>query len=261
MNLRLRPVWPRMRRPRNRRSEKINMSRDMRPYTGALGEITWAGFDFDACDRALTEAFTAGRRLYSPAYVLPPPQLGSPRKHTNHLRLLEQMMSSNIAARITAAGSLQAVFQILRSYPAIGDFLAYQFAIDLNYSTAVNFSEMDFVVAGPGARDGIRKCFGPAADGIEADIVRYMAEHQDEHFTRLELEFAGLWGRSLQLIDCQNIFCEVDKYARAIHPAIAGRSGRRRIKQRFTPASAPVPAWFPPKWDLPPEPGSGAGSR
>ncbi|WP_267883292.1 nucleotide kinase domain-containing protein, partial [Streptomyces sp. NRRL S-37] len=93
------------------------------------------------------------------------------------------------------------------------------------------FSEMDFVVAGPGARDGIRKCFGPAADGIEADVIRYMADTQDEHFARLGLAFAGLRGRPLQLIDCQNLFCEVDKYARVAHPDIAGISGRSRIKQ------------------------------
>src|SRR5258707_9985183 len=39
--------------------------------------------------------------------------------------------------------------------------------------------------------------------------------------------------RRLQLIDCQNLFCEVDKYARVAHPNIAGRTGRTRIKQKF----------------------------
>ena len=28
------------------------------------------------------------------------------------------------------------------------------------------------------------------------------------------VEFRDLWGRPLQLIGCQNLFCEVDKYAR-----------------------------------------------
>jgi 5-hmdU DNA kinase-like protein len=218
--------------------------------TKTLGEITLAGFDLDAYDRVLGEAFTAGRTLYSAAYVIPPPALGGHRKHSNHLRLLHHMMTSGIADRIGAAGSSQAVFDILRSYPSIGNFLAYQFTIDLNYSTAIDFDEMEFVVAGPGARDGIRKCFGPAGDGIEAEIIRYMAEHQAEHFARLGLSFPGLWGRPLQLIDCQNLFCEVDKYARVVHPDIAGHSGRSRIKQSFTPVADPVPAWFPPKWNL-----------
>jgi len=89
-----------------------------------------------------------------------------------------------------------------------------------------------------------------SAAGIEADIMRYMADHQDEHFARLGLPFGGLRGRPLQLIDCQNLFCEVDKYARVAHPEIVGHSGRSRIKQRFQPVMERVPAWFPPKWGI-----------
>jgi hypothetical protein len=225
--------------------------------SAALGDLTWARFDLAAYDQVLTDAFAARRRLYTAAYVMPSPQLGAQRKHTNHLRLLADVMAGGIARRVAEAGSLQAVFRILRSCPAIGDFLAYQFAIDLNYSAAVGFSEMEFVVPGPGARDGIRKCFGCAADGIEAEIIRYVADHQPGYFARLGLRFPGLWGRPLQLVDCQSLFCEVDKYARVVHPDIAGRSGRSRIKQRFAAAAAPVPAWFPPKWNLPARPGAG----
>jgi hypothetical protein len=217
----------------------------------AIGEPAWAGFDLAACDRVLTGARAAGRPVYSAAYLMPPPRMGGQHKHTNHLRLLEHMMASGLAGRLADAGSLQAVFQVLRSYPAIGRFLAFQLAIDLNYSAVLDFSEMDFVVPGPGALDGIRKCFGPAADGVEAGIIRHAAEQQQRYFRRLGLEFGGLQGRPLQLIDIQNLFCEVDKYARVAHPGIRGRSGRSRIKQRFTPAGAPVTAWFPPKWGLP----------
>lgn len=227
----------------------------------ALGELTWARFDPEACDQVLTRAFTAGYRLYSAAYVMPPPRLGSPRKHTNHLRLVERMMVGGLADQLAGAGSLQAVFRLLRSYPAIGDFLGYQLSIDLNYSIAVDFSEMDFVVPGPGARDGIRKCFGPAADGIEAEIIRYAVGRQDEYFGWLGLQFVGLWGRPLQLIDIQNLFCEVDKYARVAHPGVTGHSGRTRVKQRYTPDTAPVTAWFPPKWGLPEIPAAGVRGR
>ncbi|MET9260409.1 nucleotide kinase domain-containing protein [Amycolatopsis sp. NPDC004079] len=218
---------------------------------GELGTPTWSGFDPDACDDVLGKAFARGRRLYSAAYVIPSTAMGGHRKHTNHLRLLHRMMADGIADRARASSSLRALFETLRAYPGIGDFLAYQFAVDLNYTTVVDFSEMDFVVPGPGARDGIRKCFGPTGDGIEPDIIRYMAEHQDEHFARLGLRFPGLWGRALQLVDCQNLFCEVDKYARIAHPDIPGRSGRSRIKQRFAAVADPVSAWFPPKWNLP----------
>jgi hypothetical protein len=216
----------------------------------AVEEPRWDCYAFDAYDEVLSRAFAAGQRLYSAAYVMPSPRLGAARKHSNHLRLIESLMRSQVPWRVVAADSMRQAFEVLRGFPGIGDFLAYQYLIDLNYSDGLGFDEMDFVVPGPGARDGIRKCFGPAADGIEAEVIRFMADQQEEHFQRLGLEFPGLFGRRLQLIDCQNLFCEVDKYARVAHPTIAGLSGRTRIKQSYRPDPEPVPAWFPPKWGI-----------
>jgi hypothetical protein len=216
----------------------------------ALGKLTWAAFRLDRYDKVLSEAFAAGERIYSAAYVVPPPKLGAQRKHANHLLLLQQMLHGGLRNKLQACGSMAQAFQLLRSYPVMGDFLAYQLLIDINYSTVINFDEMDFVVPGPGARDGLRKCFGIAARGIESDLIRYMSDAQEEHFNRLGLNFRGLNGRRLQLIDCQNLFCEVDKYARMAHPEITGYSGRARIKQRFTPVDDVLTSWFPPKWGL-----------
>jgi hypothetical protein len=128
--------------------------------------------------------------------------------------------------------------------------LAFQFSIDLNYSELIDFSEMDFVVAGPGAVNGIHKCFLDTAELSESDIIRAVAEGATQEFDRLGLAFQTLWGRPLQLIDCQNLFCEVDKYARVVHPDIPSKSGRTRIKQRFVPDPTPMPQWYPPKWRL-----------
>lgn len=216
----------------------------------AIGEIRWDEYSFDAYNEALSRAFQGRAKLYSAAYVMPAPRLAEVRKHSNHLRLIELMMQSGAPRRIQDSATMKDAFTVLRDFPGMGDFLAYQYLIDLNYSAGLNFSEMEFVVAGPGARDGIRKCFGPASSGIESEIIRYMADSQEEHFARLGLTFPGLWGRPLQLIDCQNLFCEVDKYARVAHPEVAGVSGRTRIKQTFRRDPAPVAAWFPPKWGI-----------
>lgn len=218
--------------------------------TRRLGFPTLDRFDVGLYGDVLDEAFAHGQRLYSGAYVVPPPQFGADRKHRNHLRLLRHMLDTRLADQLTGAGTMREAFAVLKSYPAIGDFLGFQFLIDINYSTALDFDEMDFVVAGPGARDGIRKCFGPSSAGWERELIEYMAASQDEHFARLGLQFGGLFGRPLQLIDCQNLFCEVDKYARVIHPDAVGYSGRTRIKQKFRPLASAVSAWFPPKWRL-----------
>jgi len=109
---------------------------------------------------------------------------------------------------------------------------------------------MEFVVPGPGARDGIRKCFSDLGGLNEADIIRMVADRQQIEFERLGIEFKSLWGRPLQLIDCQNLFCEVDKYARHAHPDVVGITGRTRIKQVFRSTPLPIEYWYPPKWGL-----------
>lgn len=221
-----------------------------RLFLEETGFPTLAQFDVSVFSAVLDDAFAQGKRLYSAAYVMPSPPFGANRKHVNHLRLIEHMMASDIVGQLTTAITMQQAFQVLREHPGIGDFLAFQYLIDINYSTAIDFDEMEFVVAGPGARDGIRKCFGPASAGHERELIAYMADSQDEHFARLGVTFRGLFGRPLQLIDCQNLFCEVDKYARVVHPEISGYSGRSRIKQKFRPVFDPMTAWFPPKWGL-----------
>lgn len=215
-----------------------------------FGAPRLADFDPKRYGAVLDDAFGRGQRLYSAAYVMPSAPFGENRKHRNHLRLLEYMFNDDLVDKLRAAGTMEGAFQTIKSYPGLGVFLAFQFLIDINYSTAVDFDEMEFVVAGPGARDGIRKCFGPESGGHEREIIEYMAASQHEHFARLGLSFQGLFGRPLQLIDCQNLFCEVDKYARVMHPDIAGYSGRTRIKQKYRAVAVPVPAWFPPKWGL-----------
>jgi hypothetical protein len=219
--------------------------------TRVLGTVRWRGFSVPRAERTL-ESMRARAAIYSAAYIMPSPAFGAARKHTNHLRLLEHMMKDGAPARVVAARSLEDVFQLLRGYPSLGDFLAFQLTIDLNYGPMLNFSEMDFVVPGPGARDGIRKCFADTGGMPEAGVIRLVTERAAEEFERLGLTFVDLWGRPLQLIDCQNLFCEVDKYARVAHPEFAGNSGRTRIKQRFSPSAKPTPQWYPPKWRITP---------
>ena len=217
-----------------------------------LKTISRADYSFQDYDSVLSEALAGGTRIYSAAYMMPSGRssFGHAQKHRNHLTLLERMMEDEAPRRITEASSMAQAFDVLRSYPTIGDFLAYQFVTDLNYSDLTDFSEMEFVVPGPGALDGIRKCFRDQGGLNDADIIRMVTEGQEGEFERLGLEFRTLGGRHLQLIDCQNLFCEVSKYARVKHPEIQGTSKRTRIKQRYRPSANPIDYWYPPKWGI-----------
>ncbi len=218
----------------------------------AFGSITFENYRFTQYDTVLQHALRDGRRIYSAAYIMPPGKyaFGQSAKHQNNLLLLERMIKDRLPEKLEQADNMQEGFEMLRSYPTIGDFLAYQFITDINYSEITDFSEMDFVVPGPGAREGLRKCFVDFGGLNEPELIRLIADLQEHEFERLGLDFQSLWGRRLQLIDCQNLFCEVDKYARVAHPQIIGRNGRMRIKQKFKPMLSPINYYFPPKWKL-----------
>lgn len=217
-----------------------------------LGGISFADYSYKHYNRILSKAIDSGTRIYSAAYIMPTGGLSSNfgRKHRMHLKLLELMMHEETPARLSDISSMGKVFELLRSFPSIGDFLAYQYTIDINYSPLTNFSEMELVVPGPGARDGIRKCFSDLGGLNESEIIKIVAERQEMEFERLGLDFCSLWGRPLQLIDCQNLFCEVSKYARLKHPEVEGLFGRTRIKQKYRVTPEPINYWYPPKWGL-----------
>jgi alpha-glutamyl/putrescinyl thymine pyrophosphorylase clade 1 len=200
--------------------------------------------------KALEHAKLVNGGLYTGAFILcAGDAYGRKLKHLNHVELFRHMfLVSDLGVKLQEADSLQQVYQRLHSYPLMGDFMSYQIAIDLNYSNLVNFSENDFTQAGPGAIRGIKKAFESLGDYSPAELILRMVDRQDYEFDRLGLKFNGLWGRPLHAIDCQGLFCELDKYCRKALPEIA--SSRKRIKARFTVTSDPLKLFFPPKWGI-----------
>jgi alpha-glutamyl/putrescinyl thymine pyrophosphorylase clade 1 len=216
-----------------------------------VDHVSAAAFDEQRYANVLSSSMRSGEPIYSAAYIMPSPQFGYDRKHENHLALLRWMLDHRIPDRIMQSKSLRDSYSLLLQCRSLGPFLAFQLAIDLNYAGLTDFDEMSYVVAGPGAVDGIRKCFVDTGGLTSAEIIEVMAEIAPREFARLGLAFFTLWGRPLQLIDCQNLFCEVDKYCRAVHPELAGATGRTRIKQRYQGRRAPLPQpVFPSAWAL-----------
>lgn len=217
-----------------------------------LGEINYKEFTVKKYSSVLERLYQKKEKIYSGAYIMASGKsfFGYARKYENHLLLLEYMFKDNLMSKINKCKSLKELYELLLKYPTIGSFLAYQYAIDINYSELTDFDEMEFVVAGPGARSGIRKCFSEVGKYSEEDIIKYMAENQENEFERLSLDFTDLWGRKMQLIDCQNVFCETDKYARERHPEIRDKTGRTRIKQLYKSNPEKIEWFYPPKWNL-----------
>lgn len=214
-------------------------------HTPTLADLRDGSFE-----KALDAAKRVNSGLYTGAFILCANKAyGFDQKHRNHVALFQDMfLKQELGARLLTAPSLAAVFALLRGFPLIGDFMAYQIAIDLNYSDLINFSENDFTKPGPGALRGLKKVFTSLGDHSPAEAILWMVERQQLEFGRLSLDFHGLWGRPIQAIDAQGLFCETDKYCRVAVPELA--SARKRIKARFTATTEPIAYFFPPKWGI-----------
>ncbi|MGH2532370.1 MAG: nucleotide kinase domain-containing protein [Thermomicrobiales bacterium] len=215
----------------------------------AHGRIDAASFDPAAFDVTLEAALDRGQTIYTNAFILATSQVfGHRRKHRNHLALVSSMMRDGLAQKVARARGLGELFRLLIQYPMIGPFMAYQLAIDINYSELTDFDEDEFTMPGPGAERGIRKCFVSTGSWSMLHVIQWMVEYQSDEFARLGVEFRSLWGRHLHAIDCQGLFCEIDKYSRAAFPEL--RSNRVRIKTSFAPTPTPIAPFYPPKWGL-----------
>ena len=171
-------------------------------------------------------------------------------KHERWLTMIQkEFIQEHTFDRVFNADSMAQVFNILKEKTFIGGFLAYQYAIDFNYSPHLHFDENSFVKAGIGAIRGIKKCFEDFRDYTYEDCIRYTQEHllayQEQYgYT----EFKNLYNRPPTLIDLQNCFCETDKYLRVQLPEL--NLGNTRIKQKYKPTRSKINYQFPPKWGI-----------
>lgn len=215
-----------------------------------LGDIGLNNFSFNKYSKILEKAKGEGKKIYTDAYMsCANKAYGYNKKHENHIALLEEMfLKDKIQKDIIRAKNMEEGFRILRKYPLIGDFMAYQLITDINYSEVVNFSEREFTVAGPGSERGIKKCFIDLEGMTKEDVIKWMCDNQEQEFKKLGLEFKRLGDRPLQYIDCQNLFCELDKYCRQALPEL--KSNRVKIKKKYLQNKEKIEYMYPPKWNV-----------
>lgn len=215
------------------------------------GNITCSNFDIRTISHLLSLR-QAKNPIFSNAYMM----AGSHQrydylksKHEKWLQMVKtEFLDSNIVDEVLKSDSMEKVFFLMQKCSFIGNFLAYQYTVDFNYSPYVNFDENSFVKAGIGAIRGIKKCFFSIGYNYE-DAIRYTYEHLDDFRKEFGLtDFRPLPGRDPHLIDIQNCFCETDKYLRVKMPEVL--VGNIRIKQYYKANPLPIDYIFPPKWNI-----------
>ncbi|MFV0470208.1 MAG: nucleotide kinase domain-containing protein [Dysgonomonas sp.] len=216
------------------------------------GEIAINNFNINIISKLLTDRI-AQKPIFNSAYLMTGSHqdfLQFPSKHERWLVMIErEFIKKRGFNKIIKSKSLEEIFNILSECPFIGDFLAYQYAIDFNYSDVINFDENSFVKAGIGAVRGIKKCFLKTNGYSNEDLIRYTQDHLDVYREKYGYaNFKNLFGREPTLIDLQNCFCETDKYLRVKMPEL--NIGNTRIKQKYKKHTADMSYFFPPKWNI-----------
>jgi hypothetical protein len=158
---------------------------------------------------------------------------GIQNTHVMQLDLLDRFLNvDNLPQQILESGSLKKSVELLSGYSCVGNFLAMQWSVDLGYGPWLPADwESQFIVPGPGALKGMRRMFpllkGVSDDvitqGLGAEVLQWMTQNHG-----LPIDW---FGRSLQLIDIQNVYCELDKYCRGMNPGTG--SGSKKIKTRY----------------------------
>ncbi len=218
----------------------------------ALGEQpSLENYDFRRYARVLDGLRAKGEPVYGSAYLMVvPPRLGESTNQRNHLRLVELL--ADRAEDLAGYETLEGVYENLRKCDSVGNFLAYQWALDLNYGPHFKHDER-FVVAGPGAVRGLRRVVADPGDYRPPDLVRWLADHSEREIGRTGIGWqpmrVGAVDRPLQPVDLEHLLCEFDKYARVAYPE-AESLGQVKIKFKYDAATArPLEALrYPDKW-------------
>jgi hypothetical protein len=137
---------------------------------------------------------------------------------------LQQNMSTVMEA-IAAATTAREGYDAILAIPGFGEFLSHQVMVDLLYKNAsgeaiLPFGEDQWVVAGPGARNGIWALLKPGIKPRSMMIVmEWLRDQQQEEFAKLEKPFPYLANddgspKLLSLCNIQSTLCEFFKYVR-----------------------------------------------
>lgn len=184
-----------------------------------LGGFTKADEFYPEAAVDALDIYSRNNSLFSSAYrVTTHSWANADTKHKNILLgVVRDDILDNLddyTKRIFGADSLEEAFDVLCEIRGVGDFLAYEIAMDLNYRH-LPYSENDFVNIGPGASSGLMSIFGRSGE----DLVRWFRMSQDQLFHYFDLQFPYMAGDpypinkpELTLRDFEHSLCEVNKY-------------------------------------------------
>ena len=207
----------------------------------------WGTWDWERASRYLNAYENHGNRVFTDAFTVTGVKFGGfPDKIRNICYLIHKLQKQvpALLARIKSAKSLKQVWQIFNDTEGFGRFLAYELAIDVNYSRLIQFSENDWVNAGPGCKRGILWIWS-ARDTSKKweDYITFLQVQQEtfiEGIGRLD-EWHAVWpGYRMTLRGVEHSLCEFQKYARSKYHSNPDGTPSRSATRKYIPQVQPA---------------------
>lgn len=210
-------------------------------------QTRWGDWEWDRAARYLVAYENHGNRVFTDAFTVTGVKFGGfPDKIRNICWLVGKLQKQTPALleSIKSAKSLKRVWDIFNNTEGFGRFLAYELAIDVNYSRLIDFSENDWVNAGPGCKRGIQWIWGERQPGVKwEDYITFFQVRQQEFIQgigRLD-EWYNVWpGYRMTLRGVEHSLCEFQKYARARWHANPDGTPSRTATRKYTPSLQPI---------------------
>jgi len=121
------------------------------------------------------------------------------------------------------------VYSVLKSYPGIAEFTAYQLFVDLTYIKEFPFSENEFTIAGPGAKQGLKYLFDDQHGLTPEELIFWLRDnweeinnlsHNNGGKTLLNSKFLAVLpeeDRVMNVMSIENCLCEFSKYYKTLN--------------------------------------------
>lgn len=151
------------------------------------------------------------------------------------IKFCKKLWDDGIIDKIKAAKNQKEVFEVVKSYNGLGEFLSYQIFVDFTYITEFPFSENEFTISGPGCTKGLKEVFDDF-DGLNMEeALFWLRDNIDEEFKERGWKwdkdklFSDLapHDRYMNIMSLENCHCEISKYIRATNG-----TGRPKNKYR-----------------------------
>jgi hypothetical protein len=110
----------------------------------------------------------------------------------------------------------QNTYEAIRSLPWLGEFLAYQIAVDLGYARPDLYDESVHVVAGPWCKRWLDRLFIDRWELSHEQAIAWLVENQEKWFASIWVKpdelFLDRKIPRLNLMAIENCLCEISKY-------------------------------------------------